>query len=124
LETDRMSAETNTHKAPPSFLPCFPCPHKSACCRWGTYLSQDEATALMDVWGPDYVYFHEDDGEWRTQVKDGRCMFMADGGCSIHKHKHYPRVCRIFPRRDGRDESLPEAHDAAICPEVAEDRSQ
>jgi hypothetical protein len=45
---------------------------------------------------------------------------VTTNGCRLA----YPRVCRIFPRRDGRDEPLPEAHDAAICPEVAEDRSQ
>ena len=104
----------------PENLPCFPCPHRAACCRWGTYLSRDEYWKLFGEFGRDFVYFDDDANEYRTQVKDGRCAFFdsKNGGCSIHDHAAYPNVCKIFPYRDGRNAELPHAFDATICPEV------
>lgn len=96
-------------------LPCFPCPHNSVCCRWGTYLSDKEATDLLAEFGESFVYWNTDDKEWRTQVKNGRCAFW-DGGCKLHAHNSYPKVCRIYPWSDGRDAELPVAHDASMCP--------
>jgi hypothetical protein len=29
-------------------LPCFPCPHASACCAYGVTLSDDEKAALVE----------------------------------------------------------------------------
>jgi len=100
-------------------LPCFPCPHNSVCCKWGTYLSPEEAKALLSDYGPEFIYWSEDDKEWRTQVKDGRCSFWS-GGCQIHAHKFYPRVCHIYPWEDGRTPTLPSAHDADMCPSFSQ----
>lgn len=104
----------------PQHLPCFPCPHRSVCCRWGTALSQAEYWTLFSEFGGEYVYFNEDDNEYRTQVKDGRCVFFDRelGGCGLHDHSHYPRMCKDFPHKDTRDALLPHAFDATMCPEV------
>ena len=98
-------------------LPCFPCPHKSICCRWGTFLSKEEADAI-EAEHSDTTYFYEDDKEYRTQVRNGRCVFFKDGGCSLHDKEYYPRVCRIFPFKDGRNPELPLAFDHLTCPEM------
>lgn len=104
----------------PKILPCFPCPHRSKCCRWGTYLSEKEAWDLSEEFGRNFVYWDADDKEHRTQVKDGRCAFYDKklGGCTIHDHPHFPQACHLFPHRDGRDVSLAPAADATLCPEV------
>ena len=102
-----------------SKLPCFPCPHRAACCRWGTWLNTEEGFALNKQFGIRYVFLDQDTGDWRTQVHNGRCMFFDDRlGCILHGHKHYPTMCRDFPAKDTRNPKLPMAYDAATCPEV------
>ena len=99
-------------------LPCNNCPHNSVCCRWGTFLNDAEGEYLLEEFGADYIYYNTDDKEYRTQVKNGRCMFFLDGKCSIHNHPYYPRVCYKFPWKDVRTSSLPMAYDATLCPEI------
>ena len=100
-------------------LPCYPCPHNSICCRFGTYLTEQEGLSLLKEFGSDFIYRDTDRDEWRTQVWNGRCVFFADGGCKIHRHPQYPSVCAKFPWADGRKPDLLAAWDAAICPETA-----
>jgi hypothetical protein len=100
----------------PKTLPCHPCPHRSACCRWGTWLSDEEGVALNKLYG-NMVFLDEDTKVWRTQVKDGRCVFY-NGGCSIHHLDVYPESCRDFPWKDSRNPLAPRAFDAITCPEI------
>ena len=88
-------------------LPCFPCPHNSVCCRWGTYLSVEEASVLLAEFGKDFVYWNTDDEEWRTQVKNGRCAFWEGGvGYTLTKHT---RKCAIYSRgRMGGTQGYPQ----------------
>jgi hypothetical protein len=37
-------------------LPCFPCPHASACCAFGVTLTDEEAEALGSRYGRDKMY--------------------------------------------------------------------
>jgi Fe-S-cluster containining protein len=103
----------------PDNLPCYPCPHKSCCCRWGTWLTDEEGIKLNELYG-DMVFLDEDTKVWRTQVRDGRCVFLnrKDIGCSIHHLDIYPQSCRDFPWKDARDPLAPRAFDAITCPEI------
>jgi len=105
-------------------LPCFPCPHRSVCCKYGTALTPGEGRALLAEFGEDYVFYDNDPAgmwgagqEFRTQTWNGRCAFHKDGGCMIHGHPHYPSMCRLFPFKDARNLALPHAYDATLCPE-------
>jgi len=55
-------------------------------------------------------------GEWRTRVKDGRCVFLQQNVCTIHDDPHYPAVCRGFPWTDA-ETGGPYEFDQTICPE-------
>ena len=57
-------------------LPCFPCPHASACCAYGVTLSDEEAAAITAAHGGHLIY-RTRWGEWRTRVRGGRCVFLV-----------------------------------------------
>ncbi|HVX41347.1 MAG TPA: YkgJ family cysteine cluster protein [Gemmatimonadaceae bacterium] len=96
-------------------LPCYPCPHQGSCCAYGTTVRDDEVAAIEAAHGAGFVY-RTRWGEWRTRVRNKRCVFFKDGGCSIHDRSYYPVQCRAFPWTDpdtgGRYE-----HDLMICGE-------
>jgi hypothetical protein len=96
-------------------LPCFPCPHHSACCAHGTTLSEEEAAAVTTRYGDDRIY-QTRWGEWRTRVKGGRCAFLVDHSCELHDQPFYPLVCRGFPWTDS-ETGGPYEFDRTICPE-------
>jgi len=96
-------------------LPCFPCPHDAACCAYGSTCSDDEAAAIIAEFGDGKVY-RTRWGEWRTRVKNGRCVFFNGQGCSIHARPYYPVVCRGFPWTDS-ETGGPYEYDRTICPE-------
>lgn len=99
-------------------LPCFPCPHASACCAYGTTVDEREARALRARHGERVIYRNRW-GELRTRVVGGRCVFFRDGVCSIHDDPAYPAICRGFPFVLG-DTGEPYPYDRTICPELAE----
>ncbi len=96
-------------------LPCYPCPHHSACCAYGVTLSDGEAAAIAAVHGGATVY-RTRWGEWRTRVRGGRCVFLRDNVCTIHTEPYYPAVCRGFPWTDA-ETGGPYEYDRTICPE-------
>ena len=96
-------------------LPCFPCPHQSSCCAYGTTVTAEEAAGLSREYGEDKVY-RTRWGEWRTRVRRGRCIFLQDNVCTIHADPHYPAVCRGFPWTDA-ETGGPYQFDQTICGE-------
>lgn len=96
-------------------LPCYPCPHHSACCAYGVTLSEAEAAEITREHGAVAVY-RTRWGEWRTRVRGGRCVFLRDNVCSIHSRPYYPAVCRGFPWIDA-ETGGPYEFDRTICPE-------
>jgi hypothetical protein len=96
-------------------LPCYPCPHQSACCAYGATLSETEAAAVIAARGPDPIY-RTRWGEWRTRVSRGRCVFLVNNACSIYRESFYPAVCRGFPFVDA-ETGGPYQYDRTICPE-------
>ncbi len=100
----------------PRPLPCFPCPHQSACCRYGTTVTEQEVRAIEAAFGPGKVH-RKRDGEWRTRVRDGYCVFLEDNVCTIHDRPFYPAVCRCFPWTDA-ETGGPYLYDQSICPEL------
>lgn len=98
-------------------LPCYPCPHSSACCAYGTTLAEDEARAIQARHGNDRIY-RTRWGEWRTRVVGGRCAFLVGNGCELHDQPFYPLVCRGFPWTDS-ETGGPYEFDRGICPEFA-----
>ncbi len=98
-------------------LPCFPCPHDSACCAHGTTLADHEAAAVRARYGDDRIYLTRW-GEWRTRVKGGRCAFLVENSCQLHDEPFYPLVCRGFPWTDS-ETGGPYEFDRTICPEFA-----
>ena len=96
-------------------LPCYPCPHGSSCCAYGTTLSESEARDLSTRYGEDRVY-RTRWGEWRTRVRKGRCIFLVENSCSIHADPAYPAVCRAFPWTDAETGGAYE-YDRTICGE-------
>jgi len=94
-------------------LPCFPCPHRSTCCAYGTTVSEEEATAIIADHGEDRVYLTRW-GEWRTRVTRGRCVFFGGDRCLIHDRPYYPAVCRGFPWTEA-DSGDPYPYDRTIC---------
>lgn len=85
-------------KLDPQSLPCNDCPYGGACCRYGVTLSPHEMRAITTKFGAEYVYRNED-GDWRTVVRDGRCVFQdpQSGACGIHSADFYPAQCRAYP---------------------------
>lgn len=98
-----------------SDLPCQPCPHRSACCRFGTSLTAVEAWAIARSHGADAVRAVGND--LRTAVRAAGCVFAGSEGCSIHGEPYYPSTCQGFPTQD-RDGG-PYQGDLGICPELA-----
>ena len=105
--------DTRTHGFPR--LPCYPCPHRSACCAHGTTLSPKEVAGIRRKHGSDRIY-RTRWGEWRTRVRNGRCAFWANNGCSIYHTPEYPDVCSGFPWTDV-ETGGPYEFDQTICPE-------
>ena len=102
---------------PTSFppLPCFPCPHDSACCAFGATVSEAEAEAIRRDHGEAKVY-RTRWGELRTRVRNGRCVLYQGGKCSIHAEDYFPAVCKGFPWLDA-ETGGPYESDRTICPE-------
>lgn len=96
-------------------LPCYPCPHASACCAYGATVTEEEAAAITAARGSGLVY-QTRWGEWRTRVRNRRCVFLSDNTCSIHGQPYYPAVCRGFPWTDA-ETGGPYEYDRTICPE-------
>lgn len=96
-------------------LPCYPCPHGSACCAYGATLSEAEVVVIRAAHGEGKVY-RTRWGEWRTRVVKGRCAFLVDNACSIYGQAYYPAVCRGFPFIDA-ETGGPYEYDREICPE-------
>lgn len=101
----------------PPPLPCFPCPHSSSCCAYGTTLSDSEAELIEANHGAGMVY-RTRWGEWRTRVRNKRCVFHSGGGCAIHDKPYYPTLCRGFPWTDA-ETGEPYEYDVTICGEFA-----
>lgn len=112
-------------------LPCYPCPHGSACCSQGTTLTPEEALALRDSFGSDSVEYLSPDeitargwavdsqNVWATTVQDeGGCWFLLGNACAIYGHPSYPVTCQKFPWEDPHLPELPAAWDADLCPEM------
>ena len=93
-------------------LPCYPCPYEASCCAYGTTLSDAEAAAIEAHLGPDLV-LRTRWGEWRTRVRNKRCVLYRDGGCSIHDMPFYPAQCRGFPWTDA--DGARYEYDVTIC---------
>src|SRR3954463_10319359 len=87
-------SETSRQSLPS--LPCYPCPYQASCCAHGSTVTDEEAAAIEANHGPGVVY-RTRWGEWRTRVRNGRCVLLRDGGCTIHDRPYYPAVCRGFP---------------------------
>ncbi|HEX9894612.1 MAG TPA: YkgJ family cysteine cluster protein [Gemmatimonadales bacterium] len=96
-------------------LPCFPCPHASACCRYGTTVTDEEGAAIRQHHGENLVY-QTRWGEWRTRIRQGYCVFHAANRCALHDKPYYPAVCRGFPFTDA-ETGGPYLYDQTICPE-------
>ena len=114
----RRAAEPSViREALPSFpeLPCFPCPHHSACCAFGATVTDAEAEAIIADRGEGFVY-QTRWGEWRTRVRGGRCVFLQQNQCVVHGMPYYPHVCRTFPWTDA-EHGGPYEFDQTICPE-------
>jgi putative zinc- or iron-chelating protein len=99
-------------------LPCHPCPHRASCCAHGTTLSEPEAASLRGRHGEEIAY-RTRWGEWRTRVRQGRCVFYDGQGCVIHDDPSYPAVCRGFPWTDS-ETGGPYEFDQTICPEFVD----
>src|SRR3954469_22220221 len=93
-------------------LPCYPCPYEASCCAYGTTLSDEEAAAIEANHGEGLVYKTRS-GEWRTRVRNKRCVMFQGGGCTIHNKSYYPTVCRGFPWTDS--EGARYEYDISIC---------
>lgn len=101
-------------------LPCYPCPHGSACCRYGAELDSDESLALRVQFGDEAVINDPDrPGEYRTSVVAGGCFFLAANSCRLHDTDHFPAICEGFPHRLGRS-AEPYPYDRSICPELSQ----
>jgi hypothetical protein len=102
----------------PSKLPCFPCPHNSNCCSWGSSLTGDEDAIIAEIYGIDSIMWDEEENGWRTAVVNGKCFFLSDSGsCKIHAEEYYPQVCKLFPYESV--EGGPYKYDLEdVCPEL------
>lgn len=101
-------------------LPCYPCPHASACCAYGVSLTDAEKVQVVAKFGEKAVVFDDAEQEWRTRVVEGRCFFSKDNVCTIHAESFYPETCRGFPWVLPSGEPYP--YDVTICPELGEDK--
>src|SRR5262245_9495438 len=97
-------------------LPCYPCPHAASCCAYGTLVSEQERAAILINHGPGFVY-QTRWGEWRTRVRNKRCVFYRDGNCAIHDQPYYPATCKGFPWFDGTSDN-PYPYEVTICGEL------
>ncbi len=97
-------------------LPCYPCPHNSNCCSWGASLTNEEAAMVLMFHGHDALVWDEEEQGFRTQVVDGKCVFITDNNCTIHSTVYYPLMCKGFPYLD--QEGNPYLFDKTICPEL------
>jgi Fe-S-cluster containining protein len=54
--------------------------------------------AIVRKFDATYVY-RDESGDWRTTVRDGRCVFQDphSGACTIHGEDFYPVQCRAYP---------------------------
>ena len=95
-------------------LPCYPCPHESACCNYGVDLSVKEALAIAAHHS--IVTLTVGEQGMRTRVVDGACVFLSGNKCSIHDKPYYPAVCKGFPWTNA--EGGPYEGDCSICPEI------
>jgi hypothetical protein len=107
------NAMSETRDVAPPSLPCYPCPYNASCCAYGVTLSNEEAAAIQEHHGADLVY-QSRWGEWRTRVRNKRCVMFRDGGCSIHGKSYYPTLCGGFPWTDGETGARYE-YDVTIC---------
>lgn len=105
--------DTDAHGFPR--LPCYPCPHHSACCAHGTTLNDREAQGILRKHGGARIY-QTRWGEWRTRVRNGRCAFWAHNACGLYHTPEYPAVCQGFPWIDA-EHGGPYEFDQDICPE-------
>ncbi len=96
-----------------SRLRCYPCPHNASCCAYGTQLTETEASTIAREHGSDVVY-RTRWGEWRTRVRDKRCVLYRNGGCAIHAASYYPAMCAGFPFNDPTTGGAYE-YDTDIC---------
>jgi hypothetical protein len=94
-------------------LPCYPCPYGASCCAYGTTLTDEEAAAIEADFGAGMVY-QTRWGEWRTRVRNKRCVLFQNGGCSIHDKPYYPGTCQGFPWTDA-ETGGPYEYDVTIC---------
>ena len=94
-------------------LPCYPCPYNSSCCGYGTTVSDKEAAAIEAAHGAGLVY-RTRWGEWRTRVRNKRCVMFRDGVCTIHDKPYYPTQCRGFPWTNGETDAR-YMYDITIC---------
>ncbi|MPZ73054.1 MAG: hypothetical protein GEU74_07450 [Nitriliruptorales bacterium] len=113
------------------------------CCALGAHYvdddDRDRVEAMVDVLGPAYMQNHADakrrgvtarmpDGEYRTRVRDGACIFLnrqewpTGAGCAMHHYavargEHHmtykPEVCWIVPLRREVEEGV--ADDGEPC---------
>lgn len=112
-----FSHMSENHEMTLPSLPCYPCPHEASCCAHGTTLSEEEAAAIERDHGPGLVY-ETRWGEWRTRVREKRCVLFRDGGCTIHDRPYYPAVCQGFPWIDA-ETGGPYEYDVTICGHLA-----
>ncbi len=96
-------------------LPCYPCPHDASCCAYGTTLTDEEAEQIVQTHGAELVY-RTRWGEWRTRVRNKRCVFYGNGSCTIHDRAYYPVQCQAFPWTDPETGARYE-YDVMICGE-------
>ena len=120
FDNQRSISQTDERNHPVTLptLPCYPCPHGSSCCAYGTTLSDEEAAAIEADYGPGLVY-KTHWGEWRTRVQKKRCVLLQNGGCTIHDKPYYPTTCREFPWIDAETGGRYE-YDVTICGEFEE----
>jgi hypothetical protein len=81
-------------------------------------LSDEEAAAIAAARGDDTVY-QTRWGEWRTRVRNRRCVFLVENRCTIHGQPFYPAVCGGFPWTDA-ETGGPYEYDQTICPEFVQ----
>src|SRR5262249_5595715 len=112
--------EERMKKRIPLVLPCHPCPYDSSCCNHGVGLTDVEAARLEARFGARVLRI-ADDGERRTEVASGKCVFHAGGVCTIHGQPEYPSGSRGSPWPDGDAPSLPYQYDLDACGALTND---
>src|ERR1043166_5343150 len=95
-------------------LPCFPCPHQSACCAYGTTLSEDEARAIAADHGKEKI-FRTCGGERRPRASRRRCVFLPNTPCSIYTQPSLPAMSASL-RWVNAESGGPYEFDRTICP--------